>query len=83
MNLATVNVIVCTDASEGEFRSLTAYPDTPKGNAEAEKQFKSMILGNLDADIANANMNVFLDDGFCEFGQGYVALVHSDGGKIP
>lgn len=80
IKLNTVNVIEVTN---GEFQSLRAFADNPKGNKRAEKLFRQLIeeYEKSDKTIVPSDEEDFenyLDDGVYDVFPGYTLyLSHS------
>ena len=69
----TVNVIERTD--EGEY-SIKSFSDNVKGNKEAEKLFKSIVIEREETIDKNYIVD-YLDEGFYEDGNYELVLIHS------
>jgi len=74
--LYTVNVIEVLDGNNFNVASLRSYPDTPEGNQAAEKVFRQLVEQTGDDDN-KADLDSLVEDGYCEIGSGFIALVHS------
>lgn len=81
IKLNTVNVIEITN---GEFQSLRAFADNPKGNKRAEKLFRKLIEeyekgeaeGNKDfAPSDEEDFQNYLDDGIYDVFPGYTLIL--------
>lgn len=80
--LATVNVIDVIDSVNHQIERLEAFPDNPDGNKQAESRFVEWIkeAGNAPSD---EEIQVALESGIFEIGEGAILLVHSSGGDVP
>lgn len=74
MKADTVNVIEVVDNS---VVALHAFSDNEEGNKEAEAIFVTIVKENGD-DVSEAEMEVFLEDGYFEQGSYQTFLVHSN-----
>lgn len=73
MKLNTVNVIV---SESGIIQSLTAFPDTPEGNQQAESLFIKTIEEKSALNVDE--FEPYLDDGHFEDNMGFeINIVHS------
>ena len=73
--LSTVNVL---EMADGNVLSLTAYPDTKAGNAEAEKLFRDICKKNGQPDLTKSGYDTMVEDGYADDNYGWEAfLIHS------
>lgn len=86
--LNVVMVIDCTDKENVNFDSIKAFPDTTEGNKKAEKIFRELVkeasynhaVNCGDPKMSEAtdeDIDMMLDDGIYELGDGYIAITHS------
>lgn len=68
----TVNVV---EFSDDNIIGLTSLPDTPEGNEEANKRFKS--IANENETFEEEELEAALDDGVIEEGTWKLVLFHS------
>lgn len=74
--LQTVNVVVI---KKGMAFEIFSFPETDEGNEQAEKQFLdscSQHVSNWDA-FSTEDMEQCLEDGYCQYGQGYIQIMHT------
>lgn len=76
MQIKTVNVIKVKNNSVAE---MVSFEDTPEGNAKAEEFFRDMIKNTISnwEDHTAEDIDAYVDDGFCSFGNGSICLTHS------
>jgi len=74
-SIQTVNVIEHLDTNEANY-SITSFPETPEGNAEAEEQFKKCITENGAGDDSEY-IEECIENGIYELGTYRCILIHS------
>lgn len=78
MKLATVNVV---ELVGGTLQGLTAFPETPEGNEEAEKHFTALIKEYDGERVTGEDLAIALENGRYEGSSNYeVVITHSNTG---
>jgi hypothetical protein len=76
--VTTVNVIEIPDTDHNGGIFLSAFPDTPEGNQEAEALFTKLFDANTYFDEEEkCSIEQALEDGYFEADKYYIAIVHS------
>lgn len=70
----TVNVIDCKDRDSFQIDGMWSFPETQKGNEQAEECFARLIRETKEC--TDEDMQMYLDNGICDIGDGYIAIVH-------
>lgn len=75
----TVNVLDCRCVDPFQVDALRSFPDTPKGNKEAEKVFREWVQAANDGKVYDEDMEAYIENGIFEsiVGMGFIAIIHS------
>ena len=80
-SISTINVLVVRRSDPLEVMSLTSYAATDEGKEQAEQDFANEVRqakeGLYNKRELKQLVNECIVDGYCEVGEGYIALINS------
>lgn len=74
--IPAVNVLIFADENLYSLQNAKTFPETPEGNAAAEKKFKEFIGSITRVMPSESRLQAAMDDGYFQ-GEGVVLITHS------
>jgi len=74
--MQTIDTVNVVEYSDDSILGMKSWEENEAGNKEAETTFKDIIKEH-DLDVTEAELDVFVEDGFHEQGDYQIFLVHS------